>query len=351
MTAPPPHRRRRRLRGAPLADARRRRPRAAPAARAPRRGARGRQAAREPSPSLSLRVSVAVALASCLVAGVGGARARRRGRTGPRAIPNTTPAELQGVDIVEHLGGPLPRDAAFRDTEGKAVKLGDFFDGKRPTLFVFAYHTCPMLCSLVLDATVKSLNDVPWTVGDEFDVVSVSIDPKDTPETATKKRAQVVAVVPARPRQHPAAGTSSWATRRTSARSPTPSASSTATTRGRSSTRTRRPSTCSRPRATSPATSTASSTSPRTCASACSRRREGRSISTTERILLFCYHYDPQGKHYSLVAMNVMRLGGGVTLVLIGGFLTIMWARERRRRKRASSPADHAPSTAGAHPS
>ncbi len=61
---------------------------------------------------------------------------------------------------------------------------------------------------------------------------------------------------------------------------------------------------------------------------------EGRSISTTEKLLLYCYHYDPQGKKYSLVAMNVMRLGGAVTLVLLGGFLTLMWIRERRRRAR-----------------
>jgi protein SCO1/2 len=61
---------------------------------------------------------------------------------------------------------------------------------------------------------------------------------------------------------------------------------------------------------------------------------EGRSISTTEKILLYCYHYDPQGKKYSLVAMNVMRLGGVVTLVLLGGFLTLMWIRERRRKAR-----------------
>jgi protein SCO1/2 len=75
---------------------------------------------------------------------------------------------------------------------------------------------------------------------------------------------------------------------------------------------------------------------------------EGRSISTTEKFLLFCYHYDPQGKHYSLVAMNVMRLGGGVTLVLLGSFLTIMWARERRK-KRLKRIAASEPSTAGAH--
>jgi protein SCO1/2 len=70
-------------------------------------------------------------------------------------------------------------------------------------------------------------------------------------------------------------------------------------------------------------------------------------VSTTERLLLFCYHYDPQGKHYALVAMNVMRLGGVVTIGVLGTFLTIMWARERRRRKERIAAA----STAGAHPS
>ncbi len=67
---------------------------------------------------------------------------------------------------------------------------------------------------------------------------------------------------------------------------------------------------------------------------------EGRSVSTTERILLFCYHYDPQGKHYSIVAMNVMRLGGVATLGVLGTFLAIMWARERRRRKTPAPPAN-----------
>ena len=72
---------------------------------------------------------------------------------------------------------------------------------------------------------------------------------------------------------------------------------------------------------------------------------EGRSITTTEKLLLFCYHYDPQGKRYALVAMNVMRLGGGVTVVLMGGFLTIMWRRERRRQMHRVATAHR---TAGA---
>ena len=71
----------------------------------------------------------------------------------------------------------------------------------------------------------------------------------------------------------------------------------------------------------------------------------GHSITTTERILLYCYHYDPQGKHYSLVALNVMRLGGVVTLVLIGSFLGVMFTRERRKRRREGLAAAVPPSS------
>jgi protein SCO1/2 len=299
-------------------------------------------------PSASLRTLSAAALASSLAASPVLARAQAW-KEPSEGIPNTTPPELQGVDLVEHLGGALPRDAVFRDTEGKSVKLGDFFDGKRPTLFVFAYHTCPMLCSLVLDATVKALNDVSWTVGDEFDVVSVSIDPKDTPETATKKRAQVVESYP-RARGstrgwHFLVGDDAEIRKVTEAvgfeyrydarqkQYAHPAAIYLLTPEGHVA------------RYLYGIQYDAGDVR-----LGLLEATAGRSISTTERLLLFCYHYDPQGKHYSIVAMNVMRLGGGVTLAAVGGFLTIMWARERRRRKQRIA-AQHAPSTAGAHSS
>ena len=291
---------------------------------------------------LPLRTVSAVALASCLVLGSGQARAQAW-RDQPEGTPNATPVELQGVDVVEHLNGPLPRDATFRDTEGKTVKLGDYFDGKRPTLFVFAYHSCPMLCSLVLDATVKSLNDVQWTVGDEFDVVSMSIDPKDTPETASKKRAQVVESY-ARAKGstkgwHFLTGDETNIKRVTEAvgfkynydarqkQYAHPAAIYLLTPDGRIA-----------------RYLYGIQYEPGDVRLGLLEATEGRSISTTERILLYCYHYDPQGKKYSLVAMNVMRLGGAVTLVGMGSLFTIMWARGRRRRKQRQA-AQTSPST------
>jgi protein SCO1/2 len=254
-------------------------------------------------------------------------------------LPNTTPPELEGVDIVEHLGQPLPRDATFLDSDGRAVKLGDYFDGKRPTVLVFAYHTCPMLCSLVLDAAVKSLNDVPWTVGNEFDVVSVSIDPKDTPQTATNKR-EKVALSYERNKGiskgfHFLVGNEENIRRVTEAigfkyrydarqkQYAHPAAIYLVTPEGRIG-----------------RYLYGIQYDPSDVRLGLLEASEGRSITTTEKLLLFCYHYDPQGKHYALVAMNVMRLGGAVTVVLIGGFLTIMWARERHRRKTLPPAAD-----------
>jgi protein SCO1 len=196
---------------------------------------------------------------------------------------------------------------------------------------------------------VKSLNDVPWTVGEEFDVVSVSIDPKDTPETATKKRAQVVESYPrARGSTH---GWHFLVGDEANIRKVTDAV-------GFEYRYDARQKQYAHPAAIYLLTPEGHVArylygiqyEPADIRLGLLEATEGRSISTTEKLLLFCYHYDPQGKHYSLVAMNVMRLGGGVTLVLIGGFLTIMWARERRRRKQRLA-VQHAPSTAGAHPS
>jgi protein SCO1/2 len=287
----------------------------------------------------AIRTFAVAALASGLVV-TGGADARAQAwRDQGEGMPNTPPPELTGVGLVEHLGGAIPRDAAFRDTDGKPVVLGDYFDGKRPTLLVFAYHTCPMLCSLVLDATVRSLNDVAWTVGREFDVVSISIDPHDTPETATRKRAQVVATY-ARAK----GDTAGWhflVGDESNIRKVTDAI-------GFEYRYDERQKQYAHPAAIYLLTPEAHIArylygiqyDPKDVRLGLLEATEGRSVTTTEKILLYCYHYDPQGKHYSIVAMNVMRLGGVVTLAALGSFLTIMWARERRRAKKQLAPAE-----------
>jgi protein SCO1 len=277
--------------------------------------------------------AIAVGLVAVSVALVPATASAQAWRDQAGGVPNTTPPELVGVDIVEHLGEALPRAAAFRDSDGKPVHLGDYFDGKRPTLLVFAYHTCPMLCSLVLDATVKALNDVPWTVGQQFDVVSVSIDPNDTPETATKKRAQVVSAYGRAAAGDPARGWHFLVGDEANIRRVTEAVGF----RYRYDAQQKQYAHPAAVYLTTPDGRMARylygiQYDPSDLRLGLLEASEGRSVTTTERLLLFCYHYDPQGKHYSIVAMNVMRLGGAVTGILIGGFLAIMWLRERRRR-------------------
>ena len=266
--------------------------------------------------------------------------------SGAQPVFNATPSALQGLDIVENLGGALPRDAVFRDTEGKTVHLGDYFDGKRPALLVFAYHTCPMLCSLVLDATVKAVDDVPWTVGDQFDVISISIDPNDTPETAAKKRAQIVGGY-RRSRGNPI-GWHFLTGEESQIRKVTQPV-------GFEYRYDPRQKQYAHPAAIYLLTPEGHMArylygvqyDANDIRLGLLEASEGRSVSTTERILLYCYHFDPKGGHYSLVALNVMRVGGGATVVLLGGLLGILWARERRKhRDRAKDGARPAPPSA-----
>ncbi|MEM6959889.1 MAG: SCO family protein, partial [Myxococcota bacterium] len=95
---------------------------------------------------------------------------------------------LERIRVDEHLDDELPLDARFRDHRGREVRLGDYFDGDRPVLLNFAYHSCPTLCSMVLSATVNGIKPTEWTAGDEYQVVTISIDPRDSPAVAARKR-------------------------------------------------------------------------------------------------------------------------------------------------------------------
>jgi protein SCO1/2 len=100
--------------------------------------------------------------------------------------------KLQRAGIQERLGEQVDRDAVLVDEDGNEVTLADFLDPDKPVLLNFVYHTCPMLCSMVLEATAKSVSQLKWTPGNEFQIVSVSISDTDTPESATRQKARYI---------------------------------------------------------------------------------------------------------------------------------------------------------------
>lgn len=106
---------------------------------------------------------------------------------GEPAAENKLPPVLHGVSVTQRLNEQVPADVAFKDETGRQVKLGDYF-GSKPIILTMNYYECPQLCSRVLEGLVASLNKVKLTMGKDYEVVTVSIDPRETPELAEKAK-------------------------------------------------------------------------------------------------------------------------------------------------------------------
>ncbi len=115
------------------------------------------------------------------------------------------PTALRDVKIEQKLDQQLPLDLTFRDESGQEVKLGKYF-GQKPVVLALVYYDCPMLCTQVLNAMVTSFRVLPFEVGKEFDVVTVSFDPRETSALATAKKKVYVDYLPERMRSNAANG-------------------------------------------------------------------------------------------------------------------------------------------------
>jgi protein SCO1/2 len=137
----------------------------------------------------SVARALVVAAALCLGTGIVPAGVRRAAAQQTPAAPPTTPDQVvQTVRIDQKLDAQVPLDLSFRDEKGAAVRLGDYFAPKKPVILAIVYYRCPMLCTLILDGVVNSLREMKFSPGQEFDVVAVSVDPKETPELAADKK-------------------------------------------------------------------------------------------------------------------------------------------------------------------
>ena len=104
-----------------------------------------------------------------------------------RAAPKTPPGILASVGFDQNLGDQVPLDLPFRDETGQTVMLREFF-GDKPVILTLNYYECPMLCTLELNALARSLKPLTFDAGKEFAIVTVSIDPRETPALAAAKK-------------------------------------------------------------------------------------------------------------------------------------------------------------------
>ncbi|MCA1584002.1 MAG: SCO family protein [Acidobacteria bacterium] len=248
-------------------------------------------------------------------------------REAPGTPASMVPTALQQVAFEQHLDEPLPLDLPFRDEEGRAVRLGDYF-GSRPVVLAFAYYECPMLCTQVLNGLTSSLSVLDLSIGREFDVVTVSFDPRETPVLAAGKKK---AYLDRYKREGAAAG---WHFLTGDEKS-IAALTSAAGFRYAWDTESQQFAHASGIVVVTPDGRLSRyffgiEYAPRDVKFALLESSAGRIGTMADQLLLYCYHYDPVKGSYSFVAMNAVRLGGAVTLVALGGFVVVAIRREHR---------------------
>ncbi len=233
------------------------------------------------------------------------------------------------VGLDQKLDSRIPLDLTFRDEEGKPVRLGDYFHG-RPVILSLVYYQCPMLCTEVLNGMVESFLDLNFTVGKEFDVVTVSFDPSETPDLAAAKKAEYLRAYGhdgAENGWHFLTGDEPSIAKLTAAvgfhyvydadsrQFAHPSGIMVLT-----------------PSGVLARYFYGIEYEPKDLRFALIEAAKGNIGTPVDKLLLLCYHYDPSKGKYGLVIMNVFRAAGALTVLLVGGFLVVMFRRERRQR-------------------
>jgi protein SCO1 len=238
------------------------------------------------------------------------------------------PAALREVGFDQHLDQMLPLDVEFADEHGRAVKIGEYF-GDRPVVLAFVYYGCPMLCLQSLSSLAATLGVISENPGEDFEVVSVSIDPRETPALAFEKKAHYVERS-GKPSiangWHYLTGTEANIHRVTQAAGfryawdaslqqyAHPAGIVIATPKGKVS-----------------RYLFGIDYGPRDLRLAVLDASEGRISSPLEKALLYCYHYDISSGRYSLAIMRIVQLAG-IATVLSLGTLIVVWTRRERRQ-------------------
>jgi protein SCO1 len=252
----------------------------------------------------------------------------------PAQINDKPPPEMAKVYVKQNIDAQIPLDLEFIDSRGKPIALREIFDGRKPTLLTMNYSDCPMLCSLQLNAMLDALKKMNWSIGEEFQIITVSIDPLETCE-----RSQLTKDKYLRLYDRPVAE-QGWRflTSRKEANikklaetvgfgyvyvpetrqyaHPTPLM--VCTPEGRVS-----------------RYLDMKRYDPQTIKFSLMEASEGKAGTFADQFFLSCFHYDESKGRYAPQAMIFMQIGGGLSALVFGGVLMRFWVREARKRTNA----------------
>jgi protein SCO1/2 len=243
----------------------------------------------------------------------------------------TDPAQLPGnVSIAQKLNTKIPLDLQFRDEDGRIVRLSQFFNHGRPVLLNFVYYRCPMLCPMVLEGTAESLTHLKFDIGKEFDVITVSIDPRDKATDAARLKEKYIRHYG---RLDSAPGWHFLTAHETAIKT-------LADAVGFQYAYDSRTDQFAHGAALLVLTPDGRTSryfygfefKPRDLRLAIVEASSGKVGTVTDQFLLLCFHYDPVKGKYSRNAMMFARAGGVATLIALSGFIGVMFRRERTKQ-------------------
>ena len=235
------------------------------------------------------------------------------------------PKALRGIGFDQHIDARLPLDVPLRDEAGRAVTIGDYF-GKRPVVLLFAYFDCPMLCTQVINGLSSALGVLSLDPGKDFEIVTVSFNPKDTPESARAKKAVYIERYKkpgADAAWHFLTGDQDAIDRLTKAAGfryawdadtkqyAHPTGVIVLTPDGRLA-----------------RYLFGIEYGPRDLRYALVEASAGRVGNAVDTLLLYCYHYDPETGRYGLAVMRSVRIAAAGTVLALAGFIIVMVRRE-----------------------
>lgn len=237
------------------------------------------------------------------------------------------PSMLEGVGVDERIGRAVDLDLTFVGENGYPVALRSFFSSGKPVILNLVYYKCPMLCNMVLNAQAQVLREIAWTAGNEFEVVTISIDPREGFDLAQQKRGQYLGTY-----DRPGASWHFLVDQDNHAKRLAEAIGF----HYRYDERIEQYAHAAAIMILTPEGKLARylygvKFKSRDVRLGLTEASEGRGKFSIEKVLLFCYHYDPQAKSYTLFATNFMRGGGLLTLLIMGTLLFRLFRKERER--------------------
>lgn len=252
---------------------------------------------------------------------------------------NQRPPGLQFVGIEQHLNADVPVDLLFRDETGRAVTLAEYFGHGRPVILNLGYYQCPMLCSEILQGLVGSMKALTFNLGQDFDVVTVSFDPSETPEMAAAKKRDIMKRY-GRPNTeqgwHFLTGQADQINALTRA----------VGYQYQFDPRTEQYAHAAAIVMLSPDHHVSGyfygvEFSPKDLRLGLVQASQNKIGNLGDQVLLYCYHYDPRTGKYGAVISNILKLAGVVTILILGTFMFVMFRSDRRSALISDGHAGH----------